>query len=176
MKFSFIFISFMFQIFIHFECKFSFHWDKCLSSVQSLSHVWHFATPWTAARQAALSLTISQSLRKFMFIALVMLSSHLILWRPLLFLPSIFPSVRDFSMSQLLSSGDQNTGASALASVLLMSIWGRFPLRLTHLISLQPRGLSGVFSSTTVQRHKFFDVLPSLQSSSYNHTWPVGRP
>ena len=64
--------------------------------VQSLSCVWLFATPRTAARRASLSLTISWSFSKFMFIALVMLSNHLILWRPLL-LPSIFPSIRDFS-------------------------------------------------------------------------------
>ena len=75
-------------------------WGRLSSSVvgvQSPSHVQLFGTPWTAAHQAALSLTISRSLRKFMFIALVMLSSHLILWRPLLLLPSIFPSIRDFS-------------------------------------------------------------------------------
>ena len=64
--------------------------------VQSLSHVRLFVTPWTAARQASLSLTISQSLLKFMSIASVMPSNHLILWCPLL-LPSIFPSIRDFS-------------------------------------------------------------------------------
>ena len=65
--------------------------------VQLLSHVWLFATPWTAARQASLSLTISQSLPKFMSIVLVMPSSNLILWCPLLLLPSIFPSIRDSS-------------------------------------------------------------------------------
>ena len=64
MKFSLIFISFIFQVFIHFEYKFSFHWDKCLSSVQSLSHVRLFGTPWTAAHQASLSITNSQSLLK----------------------------------------------------------------------------------------------------------------
>ena len=64
--------------------------------VQSLSHFWFFMTQWTAVRQASLSLTISWSLPKFMFIALVMPSGHLILWCPLL-LPSIFPSIRDFS-------------------------------------------------------------------------------
>ena len=65
--------------------------------VQLPSHVWLFATPWTAARQASLSLTISQSLPKFMSIVLVMPSSNLILWCPLLLLPSIFPSIRDSS-------------------------------------------------------------------------------
>ena len=65
--------------------------------VQSFSQVWLFATPWTAAHQACLSLTISLSLPKFTFIASVMLSSHLILWWPLLLLPLIFASIRDFS-------------------------------------------------------------------------------
>ena len=65
--------------------------------VQSPSRVWLFVTPWTAARQASPSLTISQSLPKFMFIASVMPSSHLILWCPLLLLPLIIPIIRDFS-------------------------------------------------------------------------------
>ena len=65
--------------------------------VQSPSRVWLFGTPWTAARQASLSFTISWSLPKFMSIAAVMWSSHLILWRPLLLLSSIFPSIKDFS-------------------------------------------------------------------------------
>ena len=96
-----------------------------------------------------------------MFIALVMPSSHLILWCPLL-LPSIFSSIRDFPVSQLLESDDQNTGASALASVLPTSIQGWFPLRLTGLISLLSKGPSGVFSSPTVWRHQFFGVLQNL--------------
>ena len=67
------------------------------SSVQLLNRVWLFATPWTVACQASLSLNISQSLPKFMFIALVMPSSHLILWHPLLLLPLFLPSIRDCS-------------------------------------------------------------------------------
>ena len=67
------------------------------SSVQSLSHVWLFATPWTAARQASLSITNSRSLLRLMSIESVMPSNHLILCRPLLLLPSIFPSIRVFS-------------------------------------------------------------------------------
>ena len=68
-----------------------------VSSVQSLSHVWLFATPWIAANQASLSITISQSLLKLMFIESMMPSNHLILCLPLLLLPSIFPSIRVFS-------------------------------------------------------------------------------
>ena len=67
------------------------------SSVQSLSHVWLFATPWTAARQASLSITSSWGSPKLMSIESVMPSRHLILCRPLLLLPSIFPSIRVFS-------------------------------------------------------------------------------
>ena len=73
-----------------------------LSSVQSLSHVQVFVTPWTAAHQASLSITNSQSLPKFMPIELVMLSNHLILRHPLLLLPSIFPSIRVFSKESFL--------------------------------------------------------------------------
>ena len=69
----------------------------CISSVQLLSHVWLFATPWTAARQASLSITSSRSPPKPMSIESVMPSNHLILFRPLLLLPSIFPSIRVFS-------------------------------------------------------------------------------
>ena len=68
-----------------------------VAAVQSLSCVWLFSTPWTQAHQASLFLTISQSLPKFMSIASVMLSSHLVLWCPLLLLPSVLPSIRDFS-------------------------------------------------------------------------------
>ena len=107
-------------------------------------------------------------------IALVMLSSHLILWCPLLLCPQSFPTSGTFPMSQLFASGDQNTGASVSASVLPVNIQGWFPLRLTSLISLLSRGLSGVFSSTTVQSHQFFGALHSLWSSSQNHLWPLG--
>ena len=144
--------------------------------VQSPSCVWLFATPWTTACQASLSFTIDWSLPTFMSFALVMPSSHLILWCPLLLLPSVFPSIRTFPMSWLFTPGNQNTGASASASALPLSIQGWFPLRLTGLISLLSRGLLGVFSSTTGWRHQFSGILPSLLSSFLNHTWPLGRP
>ena len=73
-----------------------------LRSVQSLSCVWLFATPWTAARQASLSITNSRCLLKFMSIESVMPSNHLILCHPLLLLPSIFPSIRVFSNESVL--------------------------------------------------------------------------
>ena len=80
-----------------------------------------------------------------------------------------------FPMNHLFASDEQNTGASASASVLLVNIQGWSPLRLTGSILLF-KGLSGVFSSTKVQSHQFFGILPSLQSSSHNCTWPMGRP
>ena len=103
--------------------------------------------------QVTLCLTISQSLPKFMFIASVMPSSHLILWCFLLLLSSIFPTSGTFPMSRLFASDDQNTRASASTSVLPVNIQSWSPLRLTDLISLLPKGLSGVFSSTTVWGH-----------------------
>ena len=75
------------------------------------------------------------------------------------------PASRIFPMSWLFTSGDQNTGASASASVLPVSIQGWFPLKLTGLISFLSKGLPGIFSSTTVQRHQFFGILPSLSSA-----------
>ena len=86
---------------------------------------------------------------------------------PFSFCLQSFPVLGSFSMSQLFTSGGQNIGASASASVLPNSIQGWFPLRLTGLISLLSRGLSRVFSSTTVRKHDFFSTLPSLLSSSH---------
>ena len=85
----------------------------------------------------------------------------------------LFPALRSFPV---FASGDQNTGASALASVLPMSTQGWFLLRLTGMISLLSKGLSGVFSSTTVLNCQFFSALPSLWSSSHSHIWLLGRP
>ena len=134
---------------------------------QSLSHVCLFATPWTATHQASLSFTISWSLLKFMSIESVMPSNYLVLCCPLLLLPSIFPSIRVFSDELTLWSGGQSIGVSASASVLPMNIQGWFPLELTGFISLQPKGLSKVFSNTTVQKHQFFGAQPSLWSNSH---------
>ena len=94
------------------------------SLVQSPSHVQLFVTAWTAAHQASPSLTISQSLPKFMFIESVMSSSHLILCCPLLLLPSIFPSISIFSNESAVRIDDQIIRASASASVLPKSVQG----------------------------------------------------
>ena len=119
-----------------------------LSSVQSLSHVWPFVTPWTALRQASLSVTNSCSLLKLMSIKSMMPSNHLFLCCPLLLLPSILSSIRVLTMSQLFTSGGQSTGASA--SVHPMNVQGWSPLGLTGLISLLSKGLSRVFFSTSI--------------------------
>ena len=123
-----------------------------------------------------LSLTISQSLPKFMSIATVMPSSHLILWCPLLFLPSIFPSIKDFSNDSTVHIRWPNTGASSSASVLPVNIHGWFPLGLTGLIFLQSKGLSRVFSNTTVWKHQFFRAQRSLWPNSPIHTWLLEKP
>ena len=106
------------------------------SSVQLLSHVQLFVTPWTAAHQASLSLTNSWSLLKLTFIELVMPSNHLILCHPLL-LPSIFSTLGSFLMLQFFSSGGQSTGASA--SVLPVNIQNCFLLGLTGWSPCIPR-------------------------------------
>ena len=143
-----------------------------LSSVQSLSCVRLFVTPWTAACQASLSITNSQSLLKLMSIESVMPSNYLILYCPLL-LPSIFPSIRAFSNELV---GVQSIGVSASASVLPMNIQDWFPLEWTGWISLQSKGLSRVFSNTTIQKHQFFGAQPSLWSNYHNHTWLLEKP
>ena len=142
--------------------------------VQLPSHIRLFETPWTEACQTYLSLTISWSLPKFMFITSVMPSNCLILWRPLLRLPSIFPSIRDFpNESSVCIRWPKYWSFSFSPSV---NIQGWSPLRLTGLVSLLSGGLSGVFFHSTVRRHQFFGVLPSLWASCHNHTWPLGRP
>ena len=87
-----------------------------------------------------------------------------------------FPASGSFPMSQLFASGDQSTGVSASASVLLMNTQGLSPLGWTGWISLQSKGLSRTFSNTTVQKHPFFVAQLSLQSNSHIHTWPLEKP
>ena len=125
-------------------------------SVQSLSHVRLFATPWTAACQASLSITNSQSLLKLISIKLLMPSNHLILCCPLLLPPSIFPSIGVFSNESVLYIGSQSVRVSASSSVLPTNTEDWSPLEWTGWISLQFKGLSRVFSNTTVQKHQFF--------------------
>ena len=90
--------------------------------------------------------------------------------------PQYFPASGYFPMNQLFTSGGQSIGASASASVLPMNIQGWFSLGLTGLVSLQSQGLSRVFSSTTIQKHQFFGVQPSLWSNSHICTWLLEKP
>ena len=142
-----------------------------LSPVQSLSRIRLFATPWITAHQASLSPehhqnTNTRSSLRLMSIESVMPSSHLILCRPLLLLPPNPPSIRVFSnesMSvQYFEWGGQSTGVSASASILPKNTQDWSPSEWTGWISLQSKGLSRVFSNTTVQKHQFFGAQLSL--------------
>ena len=151
------------------KIHFYFYFEKVIqfSSVQSLSRVWLFATPWIAACQASVSITKSRSLLKLMSIESVMPSSHLILYRPLLLLPPIPPSIRVFSNESTLHMRWPNHWSFTLASFLPKKSQGWSPWKWTGWISLQSKGLSRVFSNTTVQKHQFFSAQPSSQSNSH---------
>ena len=139
------------------------------SSAQLLSRVWLFVTPWTAARQASLSITNSWSSPKLMSIKSVMPSNHLILCRPLLLLPQSFSASGSFQMHQLFASGGQSIGVSASASVLPMNTQDWSLLGWTGWISLQSKGLSQESSPTpqfkTINSSAFsFFYSPTLTS------------
>ena len=132
------------------------------SSVQSLSRVWLFATPWTAARQASLSITnsrvhqnpcpLSQWFHPIISSSVVPFSSHL----------QSFPASGSFQMSQLFASDGQSIGVSASTSVPPMNTQDWCLLEWTGWISLQSKWLTRVFSNTAVQKHQFFSTQPSL--------------
>jgi len=119
------------------------------SSVESLSRVWHFAIPWTAARQTSLSITNSPTLLKLTSIKSVMPSEHLTLSCPLLLQPSIFPSIRGFSKESIFASDGRSIAVSASASVLPVTVQDWFPLAWTGLMSLQSKGLLRVLFPMT---------------------------
>ena len=131
-------------------------------SVWLLSHVWLFATPWTAAHQASLSINNFQSLLKLMPIESVRPSNHLIFCCPFLLLPSIFPSIRVFSYESVLLIRWPKYWSFSFISVLPITIQEWSPLGWAGWISLQSKGLSRVFSNTTVQKHQFFGIQLSL--------------
>ena len=132
------------------------------SSVQSLSHVQLFVTQWTAAHQASLSITTSQSLLQLISIELVMPSNHLILCHPLLLLPSTFPSIRVFSNESVLYIRWPKYWSFSFNNSPSKEYSGLIYFRLDWLDLLQCKGLSRVFSNTTVQRHQFFSAQLSL--------------
>ena len=142
--------------------------NKHFSSVQSLSRVRLFATPWTAARQASLSITNSWSSLKLMPIKSVMPSSHLILCCPLLLLPPVPPSIKVFSNESTLCMRWPKYWSFSFSIIPSKEIPGL--ISLTGWISLQSKGLSRVFSNTTVQKHQFFGAQLSSQSNSHIYT------
>ena len=143
--------------------------------VRLLSCMWLFATPQTAARQAACPLPAPGACSN---------SCPLSRWcRPTIssVIPfssclRSFPASGSFQMSQLFTSGGQSIRASASSLVLPMNIQDWLPLGWTGWISLQAKGISRVISNTTVWRHQFFSIQPSLWSNSHIHTWPLAKP
>ena len=149
---------------------------KEFSSVQSLRCVQLFATPWIAARQASLSITNSRSSLRHSPSSQwchPAISSSVV---PFSSCPQSFPASESFPMSQLFSWSGQSTGVSSLASFLPKKSQGWSPSEWTGWISLQAKGLSRVFSNTTVQKYQFFGAQPSPQSNSHIHTWPQEKP
>ena len=140
-------------------------------SVQLLSYFQLIVTPWTAAHQASLSITNSQNLsHDAIWWCHPTISSSVIPFSSCL---QSFSASGSFPVSQLFTLGGQSIGVPS--SVLPMNIQGWFPLGLTDLISLLSKGLSRVFSSTTVWKHQFFSTQPSLWYNSHIHTWLLGK-
>ena len=137
-----------------------FTWECC--SVQLLSHVWLFATPWTAARQASLSITNYWSLLKLMSIELVIPSNYLILCHPLLLMPSVFPSIRVFSNKSVLHIRWPKYWSFSFSIIPSNEHPGLISFRMDWLDLLAVHGFSRVFSNTTVQKHQFFSTQLSL--------------
>ena len=147
-----------------------------IRSDQSLSRVRLSETPWIAARQASLSITNSRSSLRLTSIGSVMPSSHLILCRPLLLLPPIPPSIRVFSKESTLHMRWPKYWSFSFSIIPSKEIQGWSPSESTGWISLQSKGLSRVFSNTTVQKYQFFGAQLSSQSNSHIHTWPLEKP
>ena len=131
-------------------------------SVQSLSCVQLFVTPWTATCQASLSFTISWSLLKLVSIGSVMPSKYLILCHPFLLLPSIFPSSRVFSNESVLHIRWPKYWCFSFSISISNEYSGLIFFRMDWWLSLQSKGLSRVFSNTTVQKQQFFGAQLSL--------------
>ena len=139
------------------------------SSAQSLRRV-RLCTPWTAARQASLSITNSRSSFQLMSIELVMPSTHLILCRPLLLLPSIFPRIRVFSNESALPIRWPKYWSFSFSISPSSEHPGLISFRMDWLHLLAVKGLSRVFCNTTVQKHQFFGAQLSSQSNFHIHT------
>ena len=146
------------------------------SSVQSLSRVWLFATPWIAACQASLSITNFRSSPRLTSIESVMPSSHLILCRPLVLLPPIPPSIRVFSNESTLRMRWPKYWSFSFSIIPSKEIPGLISFKMDWLDLLAVQGTLKSLSNTTVQRHQFFGAQPSSQSNSHIHTWPQEKP
>ena len=146
------------------------------NSVQSLSRVRLFVIPWIAAGQASLSITNSWSSLRLISIESVMSSSHLILCCPLLLLPPIPPSIRVFANESTLRIRWPKYWSFSFSIIPSKEIPGLISFRMDWWISFQPKGLSKVFSNTTIQKHQFFSSQLPSQSNSHIHTWPLEKP
>ena len=144
------------------ETQYKLFFSIQLGSVQLLSRVWLFVTPWTATGQASLSIANSWSLLKLIFIELVMPSNHIIYCRSLLLLPSIFLSIRVFANESVLHIRWPKYGSFSFSISPSNTMQDWFPFGWTDWISLQSKGLSRFFSNTTVQKHQFFCTQLSL--------------
>ena len=145
------------------------------SSVQSLSRVRLYATPWIAAHQASLSITNSRSSLKLMSIESVMPSGHLILCRPLLLLPSISHSIRVFSNESVLHIRWPKYWTFSFSISPSNEYSGLISFRMDWLDLLAVQGtLKSLL--TTVQKHQCFGAQLSSQSNSYIHPWPLEKP
>ena len=147
-----------------------------IRSDQLLSRVWLFATPWIAARQACLSITppgVHSDSRPLSQWCHPAISSSVV---PFSSCPQSLPASESFPMSECFAWGGQSTGVSASASFLPKKSQGWCPSEWTGWISLQSKGLSRVFSNTTIQKHQFFGTQPTSQSNSHIHTWPQEKP
>ena len=145
-----------------------------VSVVQSLSCVWPFVTPWTAAHQGPLSFIVFQSLLKFMSIDSVMLSTISLSVAPFSFCLQSFPASVFSNEAALCIRWPKYCIFSSSVSP-SNNIQGWFPLGLAGLISLQSKGLSRVFSNTTIWKHQFFSTQPSLWSNSHIFTWTLEK-
>ena len=153
--------------------RYLFYTNEEVQSVQSLSCVQLFATPWTAACQASPSLRACSNSYPSSQWCNPTISSSVVPFSSCL---QSFPALGSFQMSQLFTSGGQSIGVSASASVLPMNIQDWSPLGWPGWISLQSKGPSKVFSNTIVHKHQFFSNHPSLWSNSHIHTWLLKKP
>ena len=144
--------------------------------VQLLSCVWLFATMWTSASQASLSFTISQGLLKLMSIESVMPSNHLILCCPLLFLPSIFPSIRVFSNESILHIRGPKYWSFSFSISPSNEYSGLIFLRIDWFDLLAVQGILQSLLEHQIQKHQFFRTQIALWSNCHIHTWLMEKP